>query len=79
MQRLLICVVVRRYVFGLPSAKINLYPFFTPKHKFFTSNNAIFNINTHTHFFALFNKKTHFLTIFNYKRASCKQIYNFKF
>ena len=49
---------LQQYVFGLPSAKIYLYPFFTTKHKFFTSKNAIFNINTHTHFFTLFNQKT---------------------
>ena len=49
---------LQQYVFGLPRAKIYLYPLFTTKHKFFTSKNAIFNINTHTHFFTLFNQKT---------------------
>ena len=34
-----------------------LIPFFTPKNKFFTSNNVIFNTNTHTHFFTIFNKE----------------------
>ena len=43
----------------LPSAKISPIPFFTPKHTFFTSNDAIFNPTTHTHFFTLFNKKIH--------------------
>ena len=49
---------LQQYVFELPRAKIYLYPLFTTKHKFFTSKNAIFNINTHTHFFTLFNQKT---------------------
>ena len=49
---------LQQYVFGLPSAKIYLYPFFTTKHKFFTSKNAIFNINTHTHFLHFLIKKT---------------------
>ena len=38
----------------LPSAKISPIPFFTPKHTFFTSNDAIFNPTTHTHFFYTF-------------------------
>ena len=35
----------------------SLIPFFIPKHIFFASNNVIFNTNTHTHSFTLFNKK----------------------
>ena len=43
-----------QYVFGLPRTPKSLIPFFTSKHTFFTSNNAIFNIITHTHFFLYF-------------------------
>ena len=32
-------------------------PFFTPKHALLTSNNVIFNTNTHTHFFKLFSRR----------------------
>ena len=45
---------LQQCVLQLPSAKIHSYPFFTPKHTFFTSNNAIFDTNTHTHFFYTF-------------------------
>ena len=37
----------------------SLIPPFKPKKIFFTSNNMIFNLITHTHFFALFNLKKH--------------------
>ena len=43
-----------QYAFGLPRTPKSLIPFFTSKHTFFTSNNAIFNIITHTHFFYTF-------------------------
>ena len=37
--------------------QIHLYLFFTPKHTFLASTNALFNIITYRHFFTLFNKK----------------------
>ena len=43
--------------------QIHLYLFFTPKHTFLASTNAIFNIITYRHFFTLFNKKKETLKI----------------
>ena len=43
--------------FEQSSTKKLLIPFFTPKHTFLTSTNAILNIITYTHFLHLLIKK----------------------